>query len=152
MHFEAELNSLASQLEVKEFGMGASVDDILATESRLQVKFSDSFRRFLRRFGWAVLQHLEIFGLGPDVPRHLNLVDAAIRERAVMQPPIPHFLIPVMNDGAGNHYCLDTRETVKDENPIVFWCHEEGAGQIPQKVANSFAEWLISQIKELIQP
>ncbi len=151
MNFEDELSSLASLLQVKEFGTGASNTDIEAAERTLQVRFSDSFHFFLKRFGWAGLEHLEIYGLGHDVPPHLNLVDAAIRERTGMQPLLPHFLVPVMNDGAGNHFCLDTGEIVRGECPVVFWCHEEGTSQLPQKVAGSFAEWLINQVKELIQ-
>jgi hypothetical protein len=57
-------------------------------------------------------------------------------------------LIPVMNDGSGNLYCLDT--SVADEPPIVFWDHEAGSDQTPEIESGSFASWLASRLDDLL--
>ena len=56
------------------------------------------FRSFLRRFGWARVGPVEIFGLGRDVPRHLDLVKIALSERTEMEPHLPPELLPVQRE------------------------------------------------------
>lgn len=66
-----------------------------------------------------------------------------------MRPSLLPHLIPVMNDGGGNHYCLDTSQSHAEECAIVFWDHELGEEQTPEFVASSFEEWLTDLISEL---
>lgn len=108
---------------------GASAAEIEEAELSLGVRFPDQYRRFLAEFGWGGVAHGELYGLGPDVPPHLDLVRATISERSEMAPAIPGHLLPVMNNGGGDHYCLDT--SVVGEAPVVFWSHEEPADQEP---------------------
>ncbi|EKR75569.1 hypothetical protein LEP1GSC041_1591 [Leptospira noguchii str. 2006001870] len=59
-----------------------------------------------------------------------------------MNPKLPKYLIPVMNDGSGNLYCIDTRFV---EPFLVFWDHEIGKDQ---NGIYHFSEWVVSCCKE----
>ncbi|WP_297030391.1 SMI1/KNR4 family protein [Thermogutta sp.] len=132
----------------KSVGVGASPDDIRVAEATLGVSFPESYRAFLRRYGWAVIGFNEFYGLGADVPHHLHLIRNTLVERTTMEPRIPHSLVPVLNDGAGNHYCLATERMVNGECPVVFWDHEQGPNQDPITEGESFAEWIINYLRE----
>jgi len=140
---------LAAQLREhpqREFGQGAVEAEITQAEHALGVKLSESYRSFLRNFGWGGVGNLEIYGLGRDVPSYLSLVNVTERERTEMQPVIPRYLVPLANDGAGNHYCLDTRSFENGECSVAFWDHELGPLQKPQNIAENFTEWLAEQV------
>jgi cell wall assembly regulator SMI1 len=131
------------------FDQGASDTDIKDAERTLGVVLSLSYRHFLRDFGWGSVAHFEIFGLGSEVPHYLDLINMTQRERTEMEPAIPKYLVPLMNDGAGNHYCLDTSQMKKDECPVVFWDHELGRNQRPALVAPSFDLWLLELLNSI---
>ncbi len=118
-------------------------------ENTLAVRLPESYRHYLRRIGWGRFSCEELYGLGIDTPSHLELVKNAMAERDMMGPPMPPTLVPLMNDGARNHYCIDTSATIMGECPVVFWDHEEGHNQKPNKVADSFEQWLINLLAEL---
>lgn len=77
-------------------------------ERELSLGFPDSYRRFLREFGWAAFGPLEVFGLGPQVPQYLDVVTITRTERLEAGLCLAGNLIPIANDGGGNLYCLDT--------------------------------------------
>lgn len=110
-------------------GSGATSAQVAAAESTLGLAFPDSYRRFLTEIGWAS----EVFGLGDDVPGHLELVRLTQDERTEFRPHIPPHLVPVHNDGGGNHYCLDTGRSTGSECPIVFWDHEHERTRFPRR-------------------
>ena len=132
-----------------ECGLGATADEVAEAEASLRVRFSESYQDFLRRFGWARFSHEQLYGLGKDVPVHLELRRNTLAERNQMEPALPHLLVPVMNDGAGNHYCLDTRRMVGGECPVVLWNHELGRHQEPDPIAPSFDLWLTDLLDNL---
>jgi cell wall assembly regulator SMI1 len=133
----------------KQFGRGATAEQIMEAEQTLKVAFPESYRAFLRDFGWGGVGHIEIFGLGDDVPAYLDLISVTRSERTEMRPQMPTFLIPIMNDGAGNHYCLDTRQFFERECAVVFWDHELGEYQQIERVASTFEEWLQAMLDDL---
>lgn len=140
-----ELAEKLNEHPSKAFGRGATEEEINAASALLGVPFKGDYRRFLRRFGWGGVGHWEVFGLGSDVPSHLNLSVLTQSERTEMHPRIPHHLLPFRNDGGGNHYCLDTR--VPGEPPVVFWDHEAGEKQKPYRVADNFLSWLVAKFE-----
>jgi cell wall assembly regulator SMI1 len=137
---------LLSQSQSIEVGRGASPIEIQDAQQALGAEFPRSYRQFLRIYSWAKLKHDYVFGLGGDVPKHFNVVEVTKSEREEVFPILPRHLIPIMNDGAGNHYCLDTRQRVDDETPVVFWDHEavEGDSQTPDLVSPSFEAWIVA--------
>src|SRR5207247_2644874 len=95
--------------------------EIVEAEDLLGVAIPPSFGSFLRDFGWISAGPWEIFGLGNDVPHWLALVSITISERTEAHRPLPHHLLPFVNDGGGNLYCLDTAQvTENEEAPVVF--------------------------------
>ncbi|AKV00499.1 hypothetical protein AKJ09_07162 [Labilithrix luteola] len=88
-----------------------------------------------------------MFGLGDDTPTFLELVKIAISERTEVGCPIPVELVPLQNDGLGNLYCITTKP--EEAGAIVFWDHEGGPHQVPDRIAPSFAEWLVQLLDDL---
>lgn len=142
----ATLKHRLEEHPAKDLGGGATAAQIQAAELELGVALKGSYRAFLQSFGWGGVEDIEILGLGPDVPHHLNLVEVTKSERSEAQPPLSPHLIPVMNDGAGNLYCLDAGEAYLEEYPVVFWDHEADGDQEPEQVAGDFAEWLSERV------
>ena len=147
MNFE-ELCQHLQAFEQKEFGVGASLMEIEQAQQQLGLKFPASYIAFLRKFGWGGVEDLEIFGLGTDVPTHLNLVKLTCSERKEMQPKLPLELLPIMNDGAGNLYCIDTVQIHNNECPVVFWEHECSYRQGTKVVSDNFVMWFSEKLDE----
>jgi hypothetical protein len=144
----SELADRLTKAEKSGFGAGATAQEISAAEQLLGIRIGGSYREFLKQFGGGGVGHIEIFGLGLRVPPYLNLVSVTQRERHELQPSLRRELIPIMNDGAGNLYCLDTR--VSDEPPIVYWDHSAGADQrLEVDSADGFAAWLMKRLDQL---
>lgn len=148
----SEMDSRIDTFSDKEYGAGATDIEIAHAENSLGVPFPESYRRFLRRIGWGRFSHQELYGLGSNTPPHLELVKNTLVERETMGPTMPMQLVPVMNDGAGNHFCLDTSTLVDGECPVVFWDHEQGFNQKPQVVAQSFDLWMVDLLADLSVP
>ena len=132
-----------------EFGRGATLQEIELAEQQLGVEFLRSYKAFLEQFGWASLEGLELYGLGEDVPVYLDLVKVTLSERTQMWPRLPSRLLPLMNDGAGNHYCLDVESGEQGECPVVFWDHNLGESQDPEYVAPNLEVWLSEELNTL---
>jgi cell wall assembly regulator SMI1 len=145
-----EVRELIKAFGDKECGHGVTSQEIADTENELGGFFPQSYKRFLRQFGWARFRHEELYGLGSGVPAYLELVRNTVAERFEMQPSLRPSLIPIMNDGAGNHFCLDTSRTSDCECPVVFWDHEQGADQEPETVSETFDGWLIDLLHRLL--
>ncbi|WP_224241938.1 SMI1/KNR4 family protein [Hyalangium gracile] len=142
-------DELARKLESsasRTFGHGVSEDDIRAASARLGVSLTGGYLRFLRRFGWGGVGSFELFGLGADVPPYLHLVTVTESERTEVRPRLPSHLIPLMNDGGGNLYCLDVRSA--GEPAVVFWDHEASEEQSPEPVASDFISWLANRLEQ----
>ena len=120
---------------------------IVDAERSLGIPIEGAYRSFLMQFGWGGVEHLELYGLGKDAPAYLELVAMTQSERTEMNPRLRPALLPVMNDGAGNLYCLDT--SVRGEPPVVFWDHTQGTDQVPELEAADFASWLSGELDSL---
>lgn len=143
---------VASRLRLSpraEVGSGASSERIECAERELAVRLPESYKAFLREFGWGGLGHWEVYGLGSGAPFHLELVHETVSERTEFMPRLPLPLIPLMNDGGGNHYCLDTSVLSEGECPVVFWDHDLGEAQTPHRVAPDFTAWLSEMLDQV---
>ena len=130
----------------KSFGSGASEEAIHSVEAKLGVKIAGSYRLFLSRYGWADIGSNEIYGLGDDVPLHLELVSNTFWERNEAFRRLPAHMVPVYNDGLGNLYVLNTDQVINDENPLCFWDHESLPDQPAEYIAASFAAWFCNEL------
>ena len=147
MRFE-DFELYFSTYENESHGVGATEDLILDAEKMLGLNISGSYRLFLQKYGWCAAGPYYVYGLGPDVPKYLDLTSITLSERHEMHPNICHALVPVMNDGGGNLYCLDTRVIEDGENLIVLWDHTLGSHQTPDVVGKSFIDWFYIKLKE----
>lgn len=130
--------------ENKKVGVGATAEEIKQAEKALEVRLPDSYKAFLREFGWAAIGPYEVYGLGPDVPSYLHLVEVAKSDQRSWDIP-PH-LVPFYNDGADNMDCFDARHYEGGECPIVVWYHELGSDQDLEVEHPNFASWLSERI------
>ncbi|MCY3772043.1 MAG: SMI1/KNR4 family protein [Gemmatimonadetes bacterium] len=137
--------------DYKYQSLGSGVDEVAIqrAEKVLEVQLPRSYKEFLRRFGWGGVGHWELYGLGSDVPEYLDLLRMTLSEREEMRPRVPFHLVPIMNDGYGNHYCLDTNKVKGDECPVVFWDHDLPENQDPKFVSNGFVMWLNKLLDDL---
>lgn len=133
----------------RQFGKGVTQAEVRRAEGALGVSFPADYTEFLRQFGWGGVDYLDIYGLGDDVPMYLDVVHMTKSERTEMEPPIPDHLVPIMNDGAGNHYCLDTRRSHEGTCPVVFWDHDSDANQVAEIASMNFSEWLAAKLDEI---
>jgi hypothetical protein len=140
-----ELVELLEKNPTNSFGRGVTEEELNAASAQLGVSLTGSYRLFLQRFGWGGVGSIELFGLGVDAPPYLSLTAMTRSEREEMSPALPRHLIPLMNDGGGNLYCLDSR--VAGEPPIVFWDHTAGEQQEPPQVASDFVAWLAERVE-----
>jgi hypothetical protein len=143
MSFEDLKMAMAASGTAK-FGCGASEIQIEHAEQQLGLAIRGDYRRFLAEFGWCSVGPHELCGLGADVPPFLDLVTLTIGERtdAQLRPE----LLPVMNNGGGDHHCLD----LASEGPrVVFWDHTLGADQEPAVEAPDFSAWFQEMLRNL---
>ena len=143
----------ADRFKPVAYGRGAASNEIEMAERECGLTFPKSYKEFLLHLGWIDCPFITVCGLGSDADWRTNLmaivqswwheVDADIR--------LPRNLIPVVDDGSGNVYCLDVSQMQESECPVVFWDHEsfEGAEQVPVRVGSDFYSWLVNEIAEL---
>ncbi len=146
MTFDELERSLRARNDVV-FGTGCDQTLIRDAERALGVTFRPELQDYLVRFGHLELGHFELFGLGGDLPQYLSLVTMTQSERLDTGCPIPRNLVPLLNDGGGNLYCISTNEA--SESGVFFWDHERGPGQEPARCATSLVEWLVELLHDL---
>ena len=104
-----------------ECGSGATADAIEHAQRALGNTFPDDYSAFLQRFGWAVVKECDVFGLGDGIPSYMDVVLTTKSERTEMEPRLLARYVALMNDGAGNHYCLDCDKLSAGQCPVVLW-------------------------------
>lgn len=134
---------IVEESTIKRGGTGATTDEINTAESRLRVKFPQSYRVFLAKYGYAQFEGEEVFGLGKDSPEHLNLLIQTDEERQRTFPKLDSDMLPIMQDGSGNLVCLDTSQFYDDECPVIFWDIYVAPSERISIVAKSFDEWMV---------
>ena len=127
-------------------GFGCSETEIEFACQTLSTSLPIDYIAFLKAVGWGGRAHWEFYGAGDGVPLELDLISETQLERTDFLPNIPMHLIPIMADGGGNHYCLDTNAIENGYCPVVFWDHDLGEDQVPDVMYDSFTEFLDDQL------
>lgn len=131
---------------------GASSSDIAALCNCFVPIISTDYLRYVSECGWAEIGGDILYGLGPDATQAENVLEAIRFERATLNP-MRDDLVPLMPDGAGNHYCLDLSDQYGKRNghyPIVLWSHDhpkKAAQQCPL-ISPDLNTWVLSLISE----
>ncbi len=125
-----------------QVGTGCTPDELAALHEAFGALPGD-YVAYLTDFGWITVSHHEVIGFGAGVPAHLDVIKVVTWERERAYPPLRVGLLPLANDGAGDHYCLDLDAP---GHPVVFWSHDDphGPGQLPAVVAPSFVAWALA--------
>jgi hypothetical protein len=128
-------------------GGGPSEDVIAQCEQQLGTTLPDSYRWFLREFGFTYWPR-EICGVSGDPA--LDVVKNTEGERHDVEPELPLHLVAFCPDGWGNNYCLDTSRMADGECPVVFWSHEREPDQQPELTHATFLDWLEDMVKQRV--
>jgi cell wall assembly regulator SMI1 len=134
----------------RSFGNGISAQEVAQCEEQLGVTLPQSYRSFLREFGFSGWPDY-IYGVLPGPKPGLNVIRTTEWERDDAEPAMPHDLIPFGPDGWGNHYCLDTSRLKDGECPVVFWNHELDEDQQPPQTHPSFLDWLEEKVARALE-
>jgi len=123
-----------------ELGAGASAFRVREAEDAIGI-LPETYRSFVLEYGWACLGPYEIYGLGDDIPPHLDLVTVTLSERhdGGLSPD----LIPIMNDGGGNLFCVEAVLAVGLSGSIKFWDHETRSQVALAEGIVDFSDWLL---------
>lgn len=121
--------------------LDSSIDE---AERRLRVRFSASYREFLRRWGWMRLGRTAYFGLGTTAENVLTETERARRNFGVTS----NFVL-IADHGGDELACLDLSALGSDaECPMVMWnCTHGGPGRT---LANSFESFLQREIEAFL--
>lgn len=149
-----ELVALLEEFFGSQNGSGATLPEIAQAESELAVVLPECYRSVIRIFGSLELDSWEIFGLGAGVPTYLNLVHMVKVEREASSGLLDSSLLPIMNNGGGDLFCLDLTTTDEDGDCRVrLWDHETRTieAEAPELgVADGFCDWLGNETRRLL--
>jgi cell wall assembly regulator SMI1 len=141
-----EILQLLDQNKI-DHGAGASSREIDDAEAALSVRFPAELREYLTRVGW-IAHGMGYYGLGADVPdkKRFGLVENTRWEREEAGPPMQRHLVPILNNGGGDHWCVDTRS-----GNVVEWLHEFDEDQMPEFAHASLAEWMFTRLTDDVE-
>ncbi|USK79396.1 SMI1/KNR4 family protein [Peribacillus frigoritolerans] len=121
------------------FTGGVSDEKVQETEIKLQVPLPDSYKWFLRNYGYGGIFGVEIIGYGlagpavvdatKDYQKYYKLIDGIV-------------VIENVDEFA---YCLDTNKMQNGECPVILWDNQEGYGFT---AADNFLDYLIESLEE----
>lgn len=129
-----------------EIGHGCTPSELVAVRDAFPV-LPDDYVAYLSDFGWFAVSPHELIGFGAGVPAHLDVIQVVTWERELAYPPMSAALLPLENNGGGDHYCLDL---AAQGNPVVFWSHDDpdGPDQAPDVVAPTFGAWALDLFED----
>ncbi|MBT2604552.1 SMI1/KNR4 family protein [Bacillus sp. ISL-53] len=136
---------LALQEFIKQYGEdddftgGVSEDKVKETEQKLQVSLPESYKWFLRKYGYGGLFGVDIIGYGFTGPA---VVDATKGHQKYYDLIDGLVVIEDIDEFA---YCLDTNKMINGECPVITWDNQEGYGV---KLADNFLEYFIERLEE----
>ncbi|MGG3556785.1 SMI1/KNR4 family protein [Peribacillus frigoritolerans] len=139
MKYSALQEFIKQYREDDDFTGGVSEDKVKETEQKLQVSLPESYKWFLRNYGYGGLFGVDIIGYGftgpavvdatKDHQKYYGLIDGLV----------------VIEDIDEFAYCLDTNKIKNGECPVITWDNQEGYGV---KLADNFLEYFIERLEE----
>jgi hypothetical protein len=133
-----ELTKFSGQLF--DHGEPIQEKEIWTFEERHKFRLPEDFKTMLRMFNGVALGGTEVYGISVGY----SLEECYEFEHYEVGNQMPVYLVPFSPDGAGNHYCFDTRKKNKDSCLIVFWQHDYSYSDAdtPEVTNDSFADWI----------
>lgn len=137
--------------DLAEFVGPVPFEEIWVAEGSLGVRFPDSYREFIQRYGAGSFGGVEIFGLGVPDTGLPNVVWATEAIRAA-DDFFPGDLVVIQDSGQGDLLCLATaRMTDENECPVVQWIPDMSfEEQTFEKVNTTFAHFLLRVVRSVL--
>lgn len=135
---------LKEQEDLTDTGECQTDASIADAENELCVRFPDSFREYIARWGWVSFGPHEYFGLGAtvsDVVRHTMQA----RERACL----PSSLIMICDHDGDEFVCIDTKQCSDKDCKVVIW--DVPTRTVSRIRAESFESFLISDLRAFLE-
>jgi hypothetical protein len=136
-----ELRRVLADIPDVETGGDLAVEFIAAAEREVG-SIPEDYRSFISEFSWLAADSYEIFGLGASVPSYLDLVRNTRDER--QRGGLPDDLIPVMNNGGGDLFCVRVADGPTADGAVVRWSHEDSSSSIE---GDGFSVWLVDLLR-----
>jgi SMI1-KNR4 cell-wall len=150
--YERAINHLqANDIKIRSAGT-ASEDQIIETEERLNVSLPFSYKKFLSDYGTLSFRGSQFYGvpkLGLDAQSIPNVVFATYDLRS--RDEVSSGMVNIKASGYGPNYVLDCAQTDQSGEAPVFEINELGYKHGMKKVAESFGEFLLSEVKMMLE-
>jgi hypothetical protein len=126
-------------------------EEVWVAESYLAVRFPDSYREFLQRYGAGSFGGRDVYGLGVPDTALPNVVWATDALRGA-DDFFPADLVVIQDTGEGDILCLATSRLNDDnECPVVQWIPDLTFEEQAFEVVNStFAHFLLRLVRSVI--
>lgn len=129
------------------FGQGATPEEIAQLELDLGMSLPTGYISFLRTFGWFEDDQIKVLGItSGESPSYLSVLEGLRWEREESMTPIPHCVVPISDDGAGNLFCIHNDGPSRGE-VVLFGAHRACSFEM-ETVATSFEEFLIERLED----
>lgn len=121
---------------------------VLGAEQTLNLRFPETYRRFLKEFGAGNFGGVEIYGIicnGEEQSSVPNTVWLTAKLRHEAELPIE--FVVVSTDGMGGYICLDCSNPLFKEAPVVLCYFQNNESTELEVIATSFGDYLFEQIQ-----
>lgn len=125
--------------KVDDFTGGVSEDKVKETEQKLQVSLPESYKWFLRNYGYGGFFGVDIIGYGFTGPAVVDATKGHQKYYGLIDGLV------VIEDIDEFAYCLDTNKMIDGECPVITWDNQEGYGV---KLADNFLDYFIERLEE----
>jgi antitoxin YobK len=134
-----------ANLDLGQFAGPVPFEEVWVAEERLGVRFPDSYREFVQKYGAGQYGGEPIYGLGVPEDNLPNVVWATETMRTA-DDFFPGDLVPIQDTGQGDVLCLATsRMSDSNECPVVQWIPEMSIDEQAFEVINkTFAGFLLA--------
>lgn len=129
-------------------GSPVSSEVISEAEKMLDLKFPESYKKFLEQYGsMEIVGAISIYGIGVSDPHLHELTDSAVHLTLELreETQLPHYYLAFYNNEGDEQWCLDTR---KENASIIIWNYF--SKDIERKYNEDFVNMIFSEIKTAI--
>lgn len=127
-------------------------DAIEELEADLDVNLPPSYKAMLRDFGILIYRGGEIiYGLGRDGVRGEGGSGTWFQTKMARdQKQISPTMVLIMSSGYGPEFCIECAEVLPDGESPIFLVPAEGSQAGVERVADSFGEFLLKEVKAIL--
>lgn len=142
-----DIDDLLTEYEdMADVGHPQSATKIEEAESRLGVRFPETYKEFLKKWGTISFGPKEYLGIGSGTSQ--DAVEFTLKKRKAVG--LPDNLVIVCDNEGDEYICLDTSNlNDQGECPVIGW--DVPTSQPSRKKSDRFDEYLLQDIKDFIE-